>query len=239
MTKKITKNTQSKIGFVLLHGAGYGSWIWEKVIADLDFPALAIDFPGRANKKVTDIKNVTLAEYIYSAKHDIDAFKPEQLIIVGHSFSGAVALALASQLPDRVKSIVSVSAAAPQSGKTYLSLLPFPQNIIVSIILKVTSGKPPESAIRTEAKGVDEKTMQRVLKNYAAESPHIWTDSVSWDVSKQVSRYYLRDESDFPHDKSIENLKPKDVFSLKTGHLAMLSQPKEVAAILNTIAGSK
>ena len=47
------KNTEknSDIGFVFFHGAGLGSWIWEDVISRLDYPCLALDYPGRGTHR--------------------------------------------------------------------------------------------------------------------------------------------------------------------------------------------
>lgn len=228
--KKVTDD----IGIVLLHGAGYGSWIWEKVIPQLDYPSLAIDFPGRGTKKVSNIKEVSLAAYTESVMNDLLSFKVKKYVVVAHSYSGLVALRLATQMPEKIKSLVFLTAAAPKTGESFLSLLPFPQQIILRIVLKITSGRPPESAIRQECKGLDEKTIKVVLERYVTESPHIWLDTASWLISQELPRYYIKDESDFPHDKTIANLQPQKVFDISTGHLSMLSKPKELSSLINS-----
>lgn len=230
----MSNSQANSVGYVFLHGAGYGSWIWEKVIPLLNAPTLAIDFPGRGKKTVSNIKAVPLADYTKSALVDIRSFPAKQFVLVAHSFSGTVALEIASQLPERVKSLVFLTAAAPESGKSYVSLLPLPQQIVLRLILKFTSGRPPESAIRQECRGVDEEVMKTVLARYTNESPHIWLDPVTWDIPESLPRFYIQDESDFPNTKSIAQLKPEKVVKVATGHLSMLSQPKAIADLLTS-----
>jgi pimeloyl-ACP methyl ester carboxylesterase len=236
LKKKTVKEPKNDTAFVLFHGAGYGSWIWDTVIPNLIYPSIAIDFPGRDDKKVANIKDILLEDYIASAHEDIANSPAKKLILVGHSFSGSVALALASKMPERIHSIVLMSAAAPKSGSPYLSLLPGIQQFVMKMILKFTSGRPPESAIRTEAKGVDEETIKMVLEKYCTESPHIWTDPVTWNIPTSIPVYYIRDKSDFPSEQSIKNSNPIKVYDIDTGHLPMLSKSEEVLKILNEIA---
>ncbi len=47
------KKAEEQVGIILLHGAGLGSWIWEKVIPELKSKSIAIDLPGRAGKAAT------------------------------------------------------------------------------------------------------------------------------------------------------------------------------------------
>ena len=35
------------ITIVLLHGAGTGAWVWERVMNELSSPCVALDVPGR------------------------------------------------------------------------------------------------------------------------------------------------------------------------------------------------
>ena len=48
--------------FLLMHGAGLGSWIWDGFIPELNAPAEAIDLPGRGDGR--NPGDVTLSQCI-------------------------------------------------------------------------------------------------------------------------------------------------------------------------------
>src|SRR5512132_2138197 len=105
-------------GFVLLHGAMLGRWIWDRVTPLLDRPALSVDFPGRGTKPA-DITEVTLGDAIYSVVADIEAGPIKRVVLVAHSLSGILVPAVTSRIGDRVAHSVFVSAAVPSPGESY------------------------------------------------------------------------------------------------------------------------
>lgn len=44
----------SEITIVLLHGAGTGAWVWERVLKELSMRAVALDIPGRTDGATPD-----------------------------------------------------------------------------------------------------------------------------------------------------------------------------------------
>lgn len=102
--------------FVLVHGAGDASWIWEKVIPELDargHTAVAVDLP-------CDDPNAT-------AEDDVavicDAIPPdaEDVVAVAHATNGLLMPALAKHRP--LRHIVYVCAVIPEPGKTFVDLM--------------------------------------------------------------------------------------------------------------------
>src|SRR6056297_1007672 len=114
------KTNNEPLGFVFLHGAGLGSWIWEDIISKMEYPSLAIDFPGRGNNNNIKTKNLSLNEYVKSVLSDIDQFRSDKLIIVAHSISGNVALEIAHRRENRIYGFVAISAAIPTKNNSYL-----------------------------------------------------------------------------------------------------------------------
>ncbi len=70
------QKSQKDIGFVLLHGAGLGAWVWEELISNLKYPCLAIDLPGRGKHGDITTNNLTLNQYVESVLLDINQFSP-------------------------------------------------------------------------------------------------------------------------------------------------------------------
>ncbi len=231
-----------KIGFVLVHGAGLGAWVWDRVKTGLNGPVLAVDLPGRG-KPYGTLRETKLEDYIQSVIADLRNFPVEKVILVGHSFSGEIILRIATLLPERVAGLVFVAAIVPPSGKSMLSLQPWLQRFVKRLVLTFSSTRPPDSVIRVVAcSDLDEKTCADYIARYTAESPHVFFDPVEWKLPADMPRTYiktLRDHSVIPllQERMLERLHPVHTATLDSGHVPMLSKPKELAAILNDALG--
>lgn len=88
----------------------YYLWLLDKVeFNNLKF--ITFDLPGWSgySENFLDYKNFNLDIYIDIAKEVLKAYKVNEFSILGYSFGGAIGTKLASELSDRVKSIVLVS----------------------------------------------------------------------------------------------------------------------------------
>ncbi|MCC6627116.1 MAG: alpha/beta hydrolase [Chloroflexi bacterium] len=112
--------------FVLIHGAWHGGWCWQRIAprlraaghnvatptltglgerAHLASPAIDLE------THVTDV----LAVLRYEDLHDV--------ILVGHSYGGAVATLVTDRVPDRVARLVYLDAPIPRDGQCLLDVL--------------------------------------------------------------------------------------------------------------------
>lgn len=230
--------------WLLLHGAGLGGWIWDRAIPEINAPAEAIDLPGRGNGG--DPGAVTLAqciEYVAGKARDL-ATRP---VLVGHSFSAEVALGVAAAHPQTVAAVVLVGGVVPESGKSFMSILPLPQRLFLGVLLRWARGgiTLPASLVRNEyCNDLDEETTNLVLSRLVPEVPRLYLDDVDWSaLPESMPRFYvklLNDRSLNPkkQDRMIERIQASGVESLRSGHLPMLAQPREMAATLNRIAAA-
>ena len=224
---------------LLLHGAGLGGWIWDRVTPHLTVPAEAVDLPGRTDG--TNPGTVTLKQCI-----DFVAGKVQPgTILVGHSFSGEVALGVAATHPDDVAAVILVGGVVPEDGKSFMSLLPLPQRALLYVLLKLAPNgiKIPASQIKKGYCGdLDDATTDLVLARSVREAPRIYLDPLEWAaLPADLPRFYvklLNDESINPEmqDQMIDRIRATSVESLRTGHLPMLAQPSEMAATLNRLS---
>lgn len=141
------KHSQEKIGFVFVNGAGLEGQVWNKVVEGFEHPCLLVEFPLRKST-FESRSGLSLEDYVTHMKKQVDEWGTHRFVIVAHSIGGVFAHRLASELTDQLAGIVAVGAAIPKSGGSFLSILPFPQKMIMSIILRMSGTKPPESAIR-------------------------------------------------------------------------------------------
>lgn len=219
---------------LLLHGAGLGAWIWQRVLPHLLLPARALDLPGRGDG--TPPREVTVEQ---SVRRLVDQIG-DDTVIVGHSFGAMIALAAATRKP---ASVISLGGVVPESGRAFVSLMPFLQRLIVgTMIRRAHDGiRIPDSIIRKSyCNDLDPTTTELVLRHVVPEAPRLYLDPVEWSPHAPAYVKLLRDASVSAknQERMIARMHATRIETLATGHLPMLAQPQETAAVLNRLAGA-
>ncbi len=220
-------------GVVFIHGAGLGTYIWEKVTPYLKNPYLLTDFPGR-EKNYTINNDIRLGDYCNHIIKQIENWKMKQLVIVTHSIGGVIGLKVAEHFESRVMGFVGIASSIPANGGSFLSCLPLPKQLLMGIILRIAGTKPPDSAIKYSlCNDLSSDLEKKVIDSFVPESKHLFLEKSNVSISK-INALYIRlsDDNEFPihlQDKMIRNLDPKRIITLKSGHLPMMSIPKELA----------
>lgn len=228
-------------GFILIHGAGLGSWIWDRLTPFLKSPYLAIDAPGRGKHHRTKTKDLSLNDYALTAMRDVGNLPVEKVIIVGHSSGGITGLELAALMKDRLAGFVGLSAIVPKAGGSFASSMPGIQSLFLRAMINFAGTKPPESAIRKGlCSGLDIVHADEVVRRFIPESKQFYTDKTSYKKMPPNSLYIITDKDKqltaTIQGKMAANLKAKHIQHLATGHMPMLEQPQILAGILNQYA---
>lgn len=112
---------------VLVHGAWQGTWCWERVLTRLDAdgheavtPTLA-GCGSRADLLTPEVDVETHVSDVVSAIDDLDR---DDVVLVGHSYSGMLLPAVAAARSERLRSVVFVDAFYPRRGDSAISLMP-------------------------------------------------------------------------------------------------------------------
>ncbi|TXD42689.1 alpha/beta hydrolase [Lujinxingia vulgaris] len=229
-----------KTGFVLIHGAGLGGWIWRDVETQLKQPALAVDFPGRA---LTPGQRgvLSLNDYVADVQAQIEAFECERVILVAHSIGGVLALPIAAALGDRVAGMVAIGAAIPNDGGSFASCLPLPKRLLMKALIRVMGTRPPESVIGAGlGSDLSAELSAELVERFAPESAALYFEDCQAAVP-EVPRWYVRltadkEFGDALQAKMIANLGTQKVVDVASGHLPMLSQAEALSAHLNAFA---
>lgn len=109
--------------YVLIHGAWHGGWCWDKVVPLLKkkgHNVEAPDLPGHGKDK-TPIREVSLQAYADRVCKILDA-QSEPVILVGHSMGGIVISQTAEYRPEKIKTLVYLTAFLLQNGEFLLQV---------------------------------------------------------------------------------------------------------------------
>jgi pimeloyl-ACP methyl ester carboxylesterase len=229
-------------GYVLMHGACLGGWLWDRLVPRLDAPALALDLPGRGDNPA-DPATLTLAAAVDDVTARCADWGPARLTLVGHSMGAVFALAVGARLAERVEQLAFISAAIPRPGRSMLSVMPTSQRLLLPLLVRFRpqSLKPPPGAMKKAlCNDLDDETTAWVQERVIAEVPAYYRDPLPWgSLPRELPRRYvktLQDKSGFTtkrQDRMIANLGGADVREIDAGHLPMLSQPEQLGSLLN------
>lgn len=233
----------SVTGFVLIHGGGLESWVWDRVIPQLDLPAIATHrLPPGANWKTLRLEDCThfLERQVIEAGID-------KAIVVGHSIGGVIARELAVLAPQLVKGMVFLSAVVPMAGKSPLSVLPLGQRTELAIgqLLARWNLTPTKAVQRYIAEKLchdldDAATRDMLERGTTPEPSSLFFQPTSQRPLPDVPCTYVK----LMHDRAL-HLSVQDqmiarinanVVTIESGHTVMLSRPQELANALNRVA---
>ncbi|MFJ1969523.1 alpha/beta fold hydrolase [Streptomyces sp. NPDC087903] len=231
------------MSFVLIHGAGFGADCWDELLPHLRAQALAVDLPGRGTRAGADLGTVTLADCADAVREDVEGKDLRDVVLIGHSFAGVTVPRVLDLLPERVRQVVLVSAVVPPDGSRVLDQIdPGVRSLVERSIVGGVYHQSREGAAAMLCNDMDEATAASALDRLSDDSGALLSEPV--DLSgyrRPIPRTYVhltRDQCyvEELQQRSIALLRP-DVVDLDTGHMAMISAPERLAAILNTLHG--
>lgn len=228
---------KNKIGIVLIHGAGLGNFIWKDFKPLMKNPVLTIEFPNREVGDQTNI-NLIFDDYKKLAIEQIEKWNNDHFIIVTHSIGGCIGLSLIDYFAEKVVGFVGISSAVPINGNSYISCLPFPQSLLMPLMLSLFGTKPPQKTIEQMlCNDLTPEQTSEVIKRFTSEAKLLYTTKVYYK-NLDTKTLYIKLNKDKGlsvqlQDKMIKNLNAQKVVTLDSGHLPMISKPKELSGILN------
>ena len=237
--------------FVLVSGAWHGSWCWERVAPLLTaggHRVVAPDLLGMCGDP-TPPETVTLAAWADQIA-EILRKESEPVILVGHSRGGIVISETAEQVPDRIKTLVYLTAFILRDGETLAGVAAKGlENLLVpGVIVPAPDGTTTVSADAVERifyNTTEAEWLARAIDHLCPEPPAAFdtTISLSADRYGQIPRAYIECTEDraLPIELQREmqaNSPCNPVVTLNTDHSPFYSNPVELAAALISIAAT-
>lgn len=241
--------------YVLIHGDWHGGWCWKKVVPFVQQAGhriLAPDLPGHGQDS-TPLSAIT-PQLIFQRLNNLLDSEAEPVILVGHSSGGMLITALANLRPEKVKTLVYLSAFLLPPGVLPRTLAKEDTESILSSSLlvdeqrRVVLVKPEAAKAVFYADCTDEDAawatgllVPEPLRTPAQGETLLSSPSsqTARDVVPKVYIECLQDKALGPTtQKKIYTALPcQKVYSLHTSHSPFLSAPSQLAACLLDAAG--
>lgn len=234
---------------VLVHGAWHGGWCWRDVASILRARGWRVSAPtltGLGERSHLMSRDIDLSVFVTDIVHHVTFGDLNDIVLVGHSFSGTVIGAAAERLAGRVRRLVYLDALLLESGETPMSRVP--DDIAaerIRLAEQSSSGvslpPPPASTFGIvdphQQAWVDSHLTPHPLRAYLSSLTFAGRPGSGLPVDYIVCSGPLY----LPLESSRERARAAgwQMHDLPTGHDAMVSAPNALADLLETSAGAQ
>jgi len=227
---------ESPLGVLFLSGAGLPPWMWDDVRARItDRPTYVGPRPPGADASLGDHATAAL-----------DTAATDRFVVVAHSAGGTVAAKVLELQPQRVAGLLGVSCVVPAPGASFIGSMPFPNRVILGLVMRLLGTRPPEKALRAQAVGLPEPVVQALVSDFVPESQRYYRDSVHGPVGSGHLGYVCTTGEDRRSEAMqrsfARRLGVDQPDELATGHLPMLEDPdalaEKIVSFVDNVAAS-
>jgi pimeloyl-ACP methyl ester carboxylesterase len=231
--------------FVLVHGAWYGGWCWDKVAQDLRAQGHTVTTPtcpGLGEHAHLLSKDISLTTFITSITNHIVYENLNDVVLVGSGFGGVVISGVADHIPFLLKNLVYVDAMVLESGMSVFEGQP--AAVTKKRLEQVaTAGKgvaiPVPPVNPNSYRGADRKTLSWLATRLSPQPVGTYQEKLVLNnkLGNGVPRTYV-DCTASPFEPLVEvkkGLKRQDGWNwveLATHHDPMITEPQMLSAFL-------
>ncbi|MDX3772712.1 alpha/beta hydrolase [Chromatiaceae bacterium AAb-1] len=218
---------------VLVHGAWADGSSWADVIPYL----------RAAGLKVTSVQNplTSLSDDVAAARRAL-ALQDGPTVLVGHSYAGSVISEAGSD--PKVTALVYVAARAPDAGEDFVALAGRFPTMPVRAGVKAHDGFltiSEEAFLNYFADGVPTEKAQTLFSVQQPIAADLFSGKTTIAAWKNKPSWYAVSRQDNTTSPDLqrflaERMKAR-VTEIDSGHLSLISHPKEIAAVILAAAG--
>lgn len=240
------KIKKAKKNIILVHGAWHGAWSWERVENILHARAnvFVLNLPGRIFEASSSYKKITLRNYVEVVETCLLSLKAPA-ILVGHSMAGLVISQVAEHYPEKIETLIYVTALIPCSGESFFDitktfdepsiateLMPDPQHNKMDI-------KKSEVTLAAFYSSCSSEWAQKALSRLSPEPLRAFNTPVTVTPERfgKVEKQYIKCTKDrvllsHHQDKMITKTNITQVHELHCDHSPFFSQPEQLVILL-------
>jgi pimeloyl-ACP methyl ester carboxylesterase len=206
---------------------------------------VAVDLPGRGDNP-GDLSSLTVADFVASVAAEIVGNDLTDVTLVGHSLAGLTLPGVVEAVSDRLRRVVFVSCSVPPHGVALADILegfsPSAAAIAQQLGDDLVDGSGllyPDLARVMFCNDMDEEQAASTLERRVPEVLGVLSEPTDLTgMRRSTPRTYVRLTHDAivsleTQDQMVENLGGAQVAELDAGHMAMISRPDDLAALLN------
>jgi len=236
--------------YVLVHGGGFDSRCWSRLGPFLDGDVVVVDLPGRG-RRPAPLEELGVADFVAAVVDEVEQRELTDVVLIGHSLAGITLPGVAAAVPDRVARLVFVSCSVPAPGTSVLDALgsfsPATAEVAAQIgdgILTESGTLHPDLAAAMFCNDMDDEQLAFTVGIMVPESFRVVSEPLgSTGLPTTLPTTYVRLLRDASlslatQDEMLTRLGQPDVVDLDAGHMAMITRPEALAALLVEVATS-
>ena len=232
--------------FVLVPGAWLGAWAWEAVAADLGrrgHDVRPVTLTGLAERAGEGTPETNLTTHVDDVVSLFEKGGLRDVVLVGHSYAGAVITGVADRIPERIGRLVYVAGVVLPDGVSLFDVLG-PEAQAGMEAGAAAAGDPfrlpvigrAELDLYYGAHGLDDAVFEVVATRGTPHPIGTYRERLSLDnpAAATIDRTYIRATAD-----SWSPIAPEtpgwDYAEIDTGHWPMFTKPLELAGLLDAV----
>jgi pimeloyl-ACP methyl ester carboxylesterase len=234
--------------FVLVHGAWHGAWCWDKLVPELErlgHRVVTLDLPG-AGQDNTPVESITLDSYAARVTETLDTLD-EKAILVGHSMGGMSVTAAAELRPEKIKTLVYLTAMLPRNGESLFDIEGRNENSSVPEAIVPSGDGRTANVLPDRIKDLfyhdcSDEDIEFAMERLSPQPMAILEAPVSLSDENfgSVPRCYIECLDDHAIGIALQrdmiSASPcGQVLQINTSHSPFLSKPKELAELLSQV----
>ncbi|MFJ9024198.1 alpha/beta fold hydrolase [Streptomyces sp. NPDC102259] len=234
--------------FVLVHGAWHDGRSWNRVAPLLTAQGHRVFTPsltGHGDKAHLLSPEVGLTTHVGDIVGLIHEHDLHDIVLVGHSYAGMVISSVANRVPERISRLLYIDAMVPTHGENAIDVMPLTQVLIDGAVGHDQPWRIPPLPQFPAPMGLfgvtDPDDIAWLKTTLADESVLCFQQPAEMDNPAQASipRAHILCIGNEPEGitrRPIPKLQPSGepsrVYTLNTGHDAMITKPAELSTLL-------